>query len=149
MADHITKQAIDALAAALVAGATAAGSRVFVGRVTPPLAGELPAIMVEGGAEVIEAQTVGPSHLQQRTMTIDVAVLVEELDDYDDEAYALLLQVEHVLAASPTLGGTVRSVRPVSVQWERDSAAERPVVRATLSCECLGFVLNNAVDVPR
>jgi hypothetical protein len=42
MADHVTKQAIDRVATLIAGGATAAGARVYVGRVTPIPSGGLP-----------------------------------------------------------------------------------------------------------
>lgn len=148
MADHVAKQTVDVLAAMIVAGSTSLADRVYVGRVTMPTKEQLPCALVDIVGESIEMQSIGTPHTQQRAIAIDVAVIVRELNDYDAVAYQALKQVEHVIAADPTAQGKVRSLRPVSLRLERDDAGDQPVVRATLSCEALAFVRNNAVDTP-
>ena len=148
MAAHIAKQVIDAIAAAIVAGATAAGSRVYVGRITPVPQADLPAVTVNGGDEQIEQLTARAPHQQHRVIQIDVAVHVKALDAYDTNAYLLLQQVEHVIAAIPTAGGKARNLRLTEVSWERVAESEQPIVRATLGLSADVYVMNNAVDVP-
>jgi len=148
MADHVAKQTVDALAALIVAASTSLADHVYVGRVTPPTKEQLPCALVDVAGESIDIQTTGTHHMQQRAILLDVAVLVRDLNDYDAVAYQALKEVEHVIAANPTAQGKVRLLRPVSVRIERDNAGELPVVRATLTCEALAFVRNNAVDSP-
>ena len=146
MADHIAKQVVDAVAAMIVAAGTSLDDRVYVGRVTQPTKEQLPCALVDIVGESIEMMGASMPHQQQRTVGIDVAILVRDLNGYDAVAFLALKEVEHVIAADHTAQSKVRMLRPVSVRWERDNAGDQPVVRATLSCEAFAFVRNNAVD---
>lgn len=148
MADHVTKQVIDAIAAAIVAGSTSAGAHVYTGRVTPIPPGDLPAVTVNGGDEQLEQMTARNPHQQRREPTIEIAAHVRSLDDYDEDAYTLLKQLEHVIAANPTVGGKARHLRATEVRWERSGEGDQPIVRTVLVCVADVFVMNNAVDVP-
>jgi hypothetical protein len=148
MADHASKQVIDAIAAAIVAGATDAADRVYTSQLLPVPSNALPVVVVTGGDEQIDQITVRAPHQQHRMITIDVAVHVRGLDDYDAQAYQLLMQIEHVIAAIPTAGGKARNLRPTEVRWERVADAEQPIARATLVLSADVYVLNNAVDAP-
>ncbi len=148
MADHITKQAIDRVAALISGGATAAGAHVYVGRVTPIPAADLPAVTVDGGEEEIELATIhAPAQLTRRA-SIDIACHVAALDGYDAAAYSLLLQVEHLLASDPDLAGIALGIAPTGVTWSRDPQAEVPIVQATLRCVAELAVYQSAVDTP-
>lgn len=146
MADHIAKQLVDAVAAMIVAADSSLEDRVYVGRVTMPTKEQLPCALVDIASESIEMLTAGNPHQQQRTISIEIQIVVRELTGYDAVAFQALKEVEHVIAADRTAQGTVRMLRPASVGWERDNAGDQPVVRATLSCEALAYVRNNAVD---
>lgn len=148
MADHITKQAIDRIGALIAGGSTDAGANVFVGRVTPLAAGELPGVKVMGGDEELETATFHDPPQITRRASVDIECHVEELDGYDAAAYALLLQIEHLIAADPTLDGVAVDCTPVGVTWEREAGAEVPVVRATLRCVAELVVSQSAVDTP-
>lgn len=148
MADHVTKQVIDAIAAAIVAGATSAGAHVYTGRVTPLPADSLPAVKVTGGSEQIERQTIGAPALQLRTITIPLELIVQSLDDYDADVYLLLKQVEHVLTANGTLGGIAQDLYLESVEPYTDPSGEQPIKRLTANIIVEVHVAENAVDVP-
>jgi hypothetical protein len=148
MADHVTKQTIDALAAIILAGSTDAGANVFKGRVTPVPENELPAVLVQGGDEEILVSTIHTPAILERAASIDLVVLVQHSDNYDAQAYSLLKQLEHLVANNPTASSTAKFISPVSVSWDRDSESEQPSVRATLRLQADLTVMNNAVDVP-
>lgn len=148
MADHVSKQVVDAIVAAIIAGGTAASTRVYAGRITPVPQADLPAVTVSGGDEQLEQLTTRSPYRQHRSLSIEVGVHVKALDAYDTNAYVLLQQVEHVIAAIATAGGKARNLRPTEISWERAADAEQPIVRATLVLAADVYVTNNAVDVP-
>lgn len=75
MPAHMQSQILTAMAAALVAASTAAGSRVYVDRADelPDQGTQAPALIIQAGDEVIEAGTLHHPHLQTRIL--DVAVV--------------------------------------------------------------------------
>lgn len=148
MGVHASKQCVDALAALLRAGVLGVEGRVYVGRVTPLTSALLPALAVDVAEEVIEPATIHGPAMQQRSVLIDIGVVVREADGYDEAAYALLVDVEHALAADQGAGGTAIDVAPQSVDFQRLSESDQPVVRATLRVRADVMVHNNAVDVP-
>lgn len=146
MADHVTKQCIDALAAIILAGGTDAGANVYTGRVTA--VEDLPAVLVQGGDESIEPSTIhDPIHLE-RAAAIELVILVQNSDGYDAEAYSLLKQLEHLVANNPTANDVAKFIYPVAVTWDRNNEPEQTVVRATLQLRADLVVASNAVDTP-
>ena len=148
MADHVTKQALDQLVSVLIAGATDAADRIYAGRITPFANDELPAINVTGGPEELNLASIHSPAFLERAATIEIACHTGAADSYDADAYALLKQVEHLVAANPTLSEQVKSIAPTAITWEREADAAVPVVRATLVLRAELLTMNNAVDVP-
>lgn len=148
MADHITKQAIDQLVSVLIAGATDAAHRVYAGRITPFAHEELPAINVAGGPEELSLTSIHSPAFLERAATLEIACHIAAADSYDADAYALLKQAEHLVAANPTLSGKAKSLVPTAITWEREAEAAAPIVRATLVLRAELLTMNNAVDVP-
>lgn len=148
MGVHASRQCVAALAGILSSAVTGVEGRVFVGRVTPLAAVELPALMVDIVSEEISLGTVHSPPDLMRSLTIEVSVIVREQDEYDQEAYALLVEVEHAIAADSTLGGVALDAAPTSIEFTRVGEADRPVVRATLQVRAEVHTMSNAVDVP-
>ena len=148
MADHATKQVLDATKAILIAGSTLAGSDVYTGRVTPFTEAELPAIKVRSDDEELTPLAMGTSRLTQRQLAMEIEITVQKLDDYDVDAFTLLKQVEHLIDANPTLSSKARQVLPTGVSWEHDVEANQTIARVTLRCDVIVAVMSNAVDVP-
>lgn len=148
MADHITKQAIDRVVALIAGGATAAGARVYAGRVTPIPVEDLPAVKVMGGDEELEIGTIHAPPQLTRRASIDIECHVAAADGYDAAAYTLLMQIEHLIAGDSTLNGIALDIVPTAVTWEREPDAEQFVVRATLRCVAELVVSQSAVDTP-
>ena len=95
---HAQQQILTAVQAAL-AGATDAGSRVFLDRLDALTAAELPAILVEEGPQ---GETAGPATLSgvdERTFTVLVTGVVKGGSGYAAACRDLGLQIEKVLAA--------------------------------------------------
>jgi hypothetical protein len=97
MADHINQQVLEAIQANLVAAATAAGSNVFLDRLDAVPEASIPAILIEGVGEVVEAQTVGFPPIYARQYSIAVACLAS---GSAKAARNLAKQVEAALCAS-------------------------------------------------
>lgn len=94
---HVQQQILEGVQAALIAASTDAGARVFLDRLDPLQASELPAILVEEApaGEIVEPNTV--SGLEQRTYTVLVTSVVSHRSEYGERARELGLQVEKVL----------------------------------------------------
>lgn len=148
MADHATKQALDAAKDLIIAGATLAGSDVFTGRVTPFTEAELPAIRLRVEDESLSPLAMGNPRPTQRLLSMDIEMTVQKLDNYDVDAFNLLKQVEHILDANTTLGGKARQALATGVSWEHDIEANQTIARVTLRCDVIVAVMSNAVDVP-
>lgn len=144
MGQHVTKQLLEALKQLVVDAATMAGSNVYVNRVTPLSARLLPAIVIAGGDELLEA---GMQGLINRQPEIDLVVVVGEADGYDDQAYEILLELEHLVADNPTIGGKVGAIAPYAVEWTRAGEGDQAVIRAALRLRAELYVAGNAVDV--
>jgi hypothetical protein len=99
---HAQQQILDAIKAVLSAGGTVAGTRVFLDRVDPLQATELPAILIEeDGAEAVEYITFD-ALVQKRTSPVLVnCVLASSAAASDARAFGLA--VEKLLAANSTL----------------------------------------------
>ena len=148
MGIHASKQCVDALAALLRAAVLGVEGRVYVGRVTPLTSALLPALVVDVADESIELATIHGPGMLQRGVAIDVGVIVREADGYDEAAYALLVDVEHAIAADPRAGNTSIDVTLLSVEFQRLNESDQPVVRATLRVRADVMVMSNAVDEP-
>jgi hypothetical protein len=120
---HLQQQTLDAIRTALVAGATAAGARVFVDRVDPLQANELPAILVdESDGESVEVDGVMQTY--RRSLAVRVTCAAGGSGAMA-AARELGLQVERLLAPQLLLGGlasggmTLIASRP-TLQGEAD-----------------------------
>jgi len=100
---HIQQQILDLIKTTLVAGATVAGPRVFVDRVDPLQAAELPAILVDesGDGERIEPYTVHGA--DQRTLSVQVQCVVAHGSTAALQARELGLNVEKLIQTSAPL----------------------------------------------
>lgn len=108
MALHAQQQILEAVHTVLLAGATAAGSRVFLDRVDPLQAHELPALLVEEGGEGESAEVETIHGMERRTLAVSVSCVVSDGTTAAADARALGLQVEKLLAASATLAGLAK-----------------------------------------
>ncbi|MDP3625019.1 MAG: hypothetical protein Q8S12_00365 [Hydrogenophaga sp.] len=100
---HAQQQILDAVAAVLAGGSTAAGTRVFLDRVDPLQPNELPAITVDeaGEGESVEQTTI--HSVEQRALGVTVACIVAHGSQAAAQARELGLQVEKLLAGSTAL----------------------------------------------
>ena len=105
---HAQQQVLDAVRAALVLAATVAGARVFVDRVDPLQASELPAILVDedGEGESREVSTIH-STLHQAELAVAVRCVVRGGAGAAAAARALGLQAELALVGSLPLNALV------------------------------------------
>ena len=94
---HVQQQILEGVKAALITGPTDAGARVFLDRLDPLQANELPAILVEEApeGEAVEPHTV--SGLEQRSYAVLVTAVVAHASEYGSRARDMGLQIEKVL----------------------------------------------------
>lgn len=108
MPDHAHQRILEAVQAALVAAATAAGSRVYLDRVDEIPADNLPAIDILGAddtaEDTIEHLTIGFPPLQQHAYSFGIRAVCAQATGAAKAARNLAGQVEAVLlAASNTI----------------------------------------------
>ena len=131
---HKRTQIRSALAAVLTGLATC-GARVFVSRVRPLGAAEVPALLIGTGAEDRETAAhslaTGAAYIGYLTCRVDI--VVKEADGYEDAADSALADIEGRLfdsVAHNTLGGLVHSITLNSIgDPEMDDSTEKPVIR--------------------
>lgn len=125
MADHVRKQIRDAVAAALVAASTAAGSRVFASRVYDVQRGELPCLLVYTIEEDSEPDTMTRPRGAQREAVVAVQAMARATADVDDTLDALCAEVEAALGNS-LLSGLVKDLylERTEIALVGDDAAE-------------------------
>ena len=131
---HARKQVRDALATLLTGLATTA-DRVYVARVTPIPADELPALAITLDDETIELGSASSPVIWNRTAFARVQGLAALLDGLDDELDQIALEIEQAVAGDATLLGGVLNepLRLVTIEPERSAEGERPVGRITLT----------------
>lgn len=93
---HAQQQLLNALQATLAAGATLAGTRVFVDRVDPLQPEELPAILIEEDGETAEPFRI--DGLEQRELSVNVHCVIAHSTTAAPQARAFGLAVEKLLA---------------------------------------------------
>lgn len=106
---HQRKIIRDAVAAALVAGSTAAGSRVFKTRVDPFRSVELPALAVYATTEQVDSASKETApRILDRSVNVEIVAAVEPGDSVDDAVDAIAKDIERVMDADPTFGNVCR-----------------------------------------
>lgn len=114
-----------ALAAALAAGGTAAGARVYD---TPTdVRTAWPALVVEDLGETQSALTLpgGPGRRVERRLLLEVTAELQQVSGYAAARDALVADVE-ALAVGATLPGA-KQIVPVGYAPELSNAGERPI----------------------
>jgi hypothetical protein len=100
---HAQQQILNALQALLIAGATAAAGRVFVDRVDPLQASELPAILIRESDSGESAEVAFLEGTHRRQLEVDVACVFADSADAAAQARSLGLAAEKLIAASAVL----------------------------------------------
>lgn len=105
---HAQQQILDALRTVLLNGGTVAGTRVFLDRVDPLQANELPAILIEEdeGGENAEPYTV--HGVEQRELAVSVSGVVTHTTTAAADARALGLAIEKLVAPSTALAALAK-----------------------------------------
>lgn len=130
------RQQILAAIATQVTGLTGTGANVFLSRVAELELTELPALLVQAGAETVEASGLFPARTQTRRLRVDIIAAVRGLDGLDAALNDVFAEVEVALAASltglPLVALTLTGI-------ERPTMAQRsqPVAQAALIYEVL------------
>lgn len=100
---HAQQQILDALQALLVAGGTVAGARVFVDRVDPLQAAELPAILMEEGDDGERVETAFLDGSERRELHVVISCALAASSTAAADARALGLAVEKLVSPNAAL----------------------------------------------
>jgi hypothetical protein len=126
-----------ALVAALAAGGTAAGARVYD---TPSdVRTAFPALVVEDLGEMQAATTLpgGPGRRIERQLRLQVSAELQQTTGYAAARDALLADVE-VIAVNAVLPG-IKSIVPAGYQADLSNFGERPIVVGRQAFEVLYY----------
>lgn len=99
---HLQQQILDALKTVLVAGDTDAGERVYLDRMDPLRAKQLPAIVVQEGEAGDDVQPATIGGVQQRTLEVEIVCALKSCDDVAAQAREFGLAVEKLVAPATT-----------------------------------------------
>ncbi len=105
---HAQQQILDALQALLAAGGTVAGTRVFLDRVDPLQASELPAILIEEEPEGESAEPETIHGVERRELAVLVSGVVTHGTTAAADARALGLAIEKLVAPSTALAALAK-----------------------------------------
>lgn len=134
MADHAQQQILDAVQAALIAAATAAGSRVYLDRTDELPEDQLSAIDILGGDETgedaIENVGLGWPPIQRHVFSFAVSSVTRSASGSAEAARNLAKQVEAALGASAAaivVGGTSIAMRITASSGQKSPAGNQPM----------------------
>jgi hypothetical protein len=150
MADHVAKQLLDAVIAA-VTGLTSTGANVFKNRPDgrPLRSTELPGLLVYLGGEDVQLADVGGS-ITQRTQRIRIGLRVKSTEGSDDTLCTIRAEVEAALFARLAVGPPM-GTKPIQLVYdgmddpEFEGDIEQPVAAAELKYSAMLFT--SAADV--
>lgn len=145
MALHLRKQIREAVATALT-GLTTSGSRVYQSRSEELQDASLPGLRIYTNSEQVNAESLGPSRLENRVLDLVVECCSKKLADLDDELDLMIQQVEVALAANQGAGGA-KWMQLRSIEVEMEGEAERQVGVARMTYEVHYTAALGAPDV--
>lgn len=123
---HVQQLSLDAIAAALTAASVVGAGRVFVDRVDPLQAAELPCICItEDGPELIDYLGQEPEGFYQKRVLPIMICCVPAPDATAADARTLGLAVEKALQRSATLRGLMAGYQINSSDYEQSGINER------------------------
>ncbi len=105
---HAQQQILDALETLLKAGATVAGTRVFVDRVDPLQANELPALLIEEGDNGESAEPYTIHGVDRRELDVSISCVLTHGTTAAADARAFGLAVEKLVAPSSALAALAK-----------------------------------------
>ncbi len=131
---HVRTQIRQAVRAALIAGGTSAGPRVYLGRLRPFEVDELPAITIQRGDEQSEAATIGgPIEELDRDYALRITLHVLAADEsYEEEIDELAAQVETIIARDAFNAGGAQFIYPTGTTPSESDEGEYIVARDTI-----------------
>lgn len=130
---HVRHQIRDAVVTSLTSGVTLVSGRVYKTRTTPiEEATDAPCVCVYTLNESIvsNAMSGGSRLLRQAQIAIDV--YISNNSNPDDDADAVMAQIESSLGADVTLGGVSKDLMPQSVDIESSPGGHTPIVLARM-----------------
>ncbi len=150
MANHLRQQVRDAMKAIIVAASTAAGARVYTGRIYPLLAdGPWPQVTISSQNEQIRAGSLAGIGQRVYTRTYRVNVIAHAKDGTDPEAILdnVGKQIEVAIAANVTRSGTTKFCILAGTQTELSADAEQPIGALTMAYDVEIYSRENTPDV--
>jgi hypothetical protein len=128
---HMRTQIRDALVT-LLTGLSTTGNNVFKSRVEQIPDSKLPALNIVTNNEDVALTTVG-TKVYEKNLTVAIFVKCKATDDVDEVIDQVMLEVEPVLAANPTLGGLITDITLTAADAETRLEAEKETGQGVLA----------------
>ena len=106
----------------------------------------LPCIVVVPTQETITYPTMGKPRLQERTLNVEITVIVKTSGDYETELNSLQSNVESAIYNSNNLSGLVKLWNLTSIEIDYNDELEKPLAAAKMTFEFIYRTLENTVD---
>ena len=129
------RTAIRAALKTMLSGHTSAGTNVYTNRETSLWQSEVPAILIYSEEEPATREGL-QSKRYIRTLHLTIKAKVEGSASVDDDLDALLLEIETLISADESLGGTVYSAVQTTTKITINSDGEQDVGVGEISLEC-------------
>ena len=131
------RAAIRSALANMLSGETAAEANVYPYRETNLWRSELPAILIYTNQEpAIPESLRGARYIRTLELTVEVRVEKGDSESVDDAVDTLLAEIETLVLADSSIGGTVLSTTQTNTEIRVDSDADRDIGVGVLTFEC-------------
>ncbi len=143
---HVRKQIRDA-AAVLVTGLTTTGTNVFVSRVYPVDAANLPCLLVYTISETVEPENMGSPRTYGRDLKLAVEGIAQANSNLDDTLDLIGSEVETALGADLTITATAKSITLEGVEIGLSEVGEKPAGSIRMTFGVYYRTAENAPDI--
>jgi hypothetical protein len=130
------RSAIRAAAKALLSGETDALANVYTSRTSPLWQTELPAILIYTESEEAVPESMRANPRSIRTLQLTIHAKVEATEDVDDDIDALLTEIETLMSAQSSIGGTVLGSTLTNTEIRVEHDGQKDVGVGVLTYEC-------------
>lgn len=145
MADHLRRQIRESIAAA-VTGLASTGSRVYQSRVYRAQETALPCLLIRAGGEAVTPLDMNSPVTLQRTFSVSLEVVAQDVGNLDDALDAIAKEVEVAIAAMTLPGISSHAALTSISEPELTGEGDQPIGRAVMTYDVTYFALENAPD---
>lgn len=119
----------------MLSGETDAGTNVYTSRETSLWKSELPAILIYTSQEPTAPESLS-ARRYIRSLELNIHVKIEATENVDDDLDELVSDIEELIDADQSLGGTVLSAVQTNTEIRVDSEGDKDIGVAIITFEC-------------